>query len=506
LRSGLGLLLKAEVVHPKGEPEQQRYVFRHALIQDAAYESLLKSNRAALHRRIGEVVERDFPDTAATEPEWLAQHFSHAGLPPRAIPYWEMAGLRAGKLAAFAEAGRHYEAALAQVALLPEGPERHGRELGLQIQLAITLSASRGYAADAVEAAYQRARELCGLLGDTAELFPVLRGLVNFYIVRSDMPKSLELSEQCVRLGQETGRPDYQIEACNSLGYTLAYGGELSQGAEALAEAVRIYRAFDGERFEYPSPHDPLVGCLSLLAVVAWILGDARLALRHAQELQAILERRDRPFDQAYGYNFLAVLEQLRGRFDVAAGHAAATIDISRRFGYTLWLITGSAHLASAQARQGGQAESVAALRALIDARSAIGVILGQEELFTYLAEAYRKIGEPWLALGAIEEGFACGRDRGEIFFLAEHYRIRGELLISQGETAKGEADLKEALRVAQGQGARLYQLRAALSLNRHVQGAESRALLEEAFSQIAAEDGALIHEWQEASRLLAQS
>ncbi|CAG0974754.1 partial Adenylate cyclase 1, partial [Gammaproteobacteria bacterium] len=514
LRSSLWTLLKEEVVYAKGEPGQQRYVFRHALIQDAAYESLLKSNRAALHRRIGEVVERDFPDTAATEPEWLAQHFSSAGLPLRAIPYWEQAGQRAGKLAAFAEASRHFQAALAQVALLPEEPSRHAMELGLQLQLALALSASRGYAVDEVEATYQRARELCGLLGDTAELFPVLRGLVSFYLVRCDLAKALELAEQCARLGQESGRPDYQIEACNALGYVLGYGGELKRGAEVLAEGIRTYRALDGERFEYPSPHDPFMGCLSMLSVLALLFGEARQAIRYGQELQETLERRNRPFDQAFGYNFLAFQETLRGRFGIAARHAGQASEISRRFGYMLWLDAANAHravaeghLALAEDDRGALAGAITALKASINARTANGALLSQESFFTELAEAYQKAGEPWLALAAIEEAFVFVRDHGERWFLAENHRIRGELLISQGEREKGEANLKEALRVAESQGAKLFQLRAALSLHQHAQGMdgeiESRALLEEVVSSIAAEDGACIPEWREAARRL---
>jgi len=509
LTEGLEVLLKEEVVFPQGDPARQRYVFRHALIQDAAYESLLKSSRSALHLRIGEAVERDFPDTVAAEPEWLAQHFSNAGLPLRAIPYWERAGLRAGKLAAYLEACRHFEAALAQVAKLPEDPTRHGMELGLQLQLALALSASRGYAAGEVEAAYQRARELCGLLGDTAELFPVLRGLVNFYIVRCNMPKAMELSEQCMRLGQETGRPDYQIEAHNSLGYVLAYGAEQRRGSEVLGKGVEIYRACDGERFEYPSPHNPLMGCLSILAVMAWIAGDACQAIRYDEELQQILERRDRPFDKAYGYVYLAFLEHLRGRYDLSARHASISIDISRRFGYALWLATASIYLASACSQQGKSAESVGTLKALIEGAKAGGAILGVEIFNTLLAEAYRGAGEPWLAIAAIEESFAYGRDLGAQFFLAEHYRIRGEVLVSQGERIKGEADLIEAIRVARGQGAKYFQLRAALSLWRQAQGGgdegQARALLEEAVAQINPEDGAHINEWLEASRCLGR-
>jgi hypothetical protein len=504
LRAGLGRLLAEDFVQPKGELGRQRYAFRHALIQDAAYESLLKSRRAALHLRIAEAVEREFSEIADGEPEWLAQHFSQAGRPARAIPYWERAGLRADRLAAYAEACRHFRSALAQLALLPETAERHGRELSLQIQLSMALQAARGYAVAELADVYRRARELCGLLGDTAEQYPVLRGLVSFYIVRYDMGTALEVSEQCARLGRETGRPEYQIEACNSLGYTYAYTGRLRLGAATAAEGERLHRACGGEHLEYPAPHNPLMGFQALLLKLSWLFGEARQALRYEQALKATLERLESPFNDAYGYAFFAFVEQLRGRFDLAAAHAATTVDVSRRCQLLYMLEVGKGNLASAQARS-GQAEAIEALKTAIATRNAQGALLHQEYFCAQLAEAYLSAGEPWLALAAAEDGLALCRKHGELMFLAELRRLRGELLASQGERTQGEAGLREAIETARRQGAKLFELRAALGLHRLGLGAdgEARALLAAAAAQIGPEDGILIPEWREAERRL---
>jgi len=198
----------------------------------------------------------------------------------------------------------------------------------------------------------------------------------------------------------------------------------------------------------------------------------------------------------------------LRGRFDLAARHGASAVEVSQAFGYKLWLDVGRSNSAAAAGRQGLPPGSITALRASIDDRIASGSITILQYYFIQLAELHRIADDPWLALAAIEEAFAYGCGHGELWFLAEHHRVRGELLISQGERAKGEADLREALKTAQSQGARLFQLRAALSLRRHAQGgdgeAQARTLLAEAARQIAAEDGACIGEWREAARLLA--
>jgi len=510
LGDALDVLVREEVVYPKGDESHPRYVFRHALLQDAAYESMLKSSRAALHRRIGEAVERGFPDIVATEPEWLAQHFASANLPSRAIPYWEQAGQRAGRLAAFAEAGRHFEAALGQLAKLPEEPARHGQELGLQLQLGTALTASLGYAADAVEVAYQRARALCGLLGDTAELFPVLIGLTNFYIVRGHLGRALELAWQIVRLTRQTGQLAQQVVAHCALGYTLAYAGRLREAEETLAGNLKTCQECGGEGLEYPGvPNGTDVTILALLSIVEWMAGQCRRSFRHSGALEDLLAGRGRrleAYDQAYAHGFLGFLELLRGRFDHVARHTALVTEISRAADYKLWLLVGQAHEVLVNARLGGiSPAAIKALRTSLDARIAGGSVTIVQYYIMQLAEFYRAVDEPWLALAAIEEAFAYDREDGELWFLAEHHRVRGELLLSQGEAEKGEADLRQALKTAQSQGAKLFQLRAALSLWRMAAGgAEAAGVLGEALRQIDPEDGALLPEWQEAARLLA--
>ena len=207
LQQGMRQLVDAELVYQRGLPPRNRYVFKHALIQDAAYQSLLKSTRQQYHQRIAQVLAERFPEIAETQPELLAQHYTEAGLAQQAIPYWQRAGQRAAGRSAHAEAIGHFHKALEVLALLPDTPERAQQELMLQRALGASLLATRGFAAPEVEHAYSRARALCQRLGDSHEIGPVLFGLWGFYEVRGDLRSARELAEQLLTLAQRSTRP-----------------------------------------------------------------------------------------------------------------------------------------------------------------------------------------------------------------------------------------------------------------------------------------------------------
>ena len=182
LRRGLHQLVEAEFLYQQGLPPQATYLFKHALIQEAAYQSLLKSTRQQYHQRVAQVLEAQFPDTAETQPELLAHHYAEAGLLAQALPYWQQAGQRALQRSAHLEAMHHLTRGLEVLAALPETPERTQHELVLQLTLGPALMALKGQAAPEVGQAYARARELCRQVGETPQLFPILLGLWRFYL------------------------------------------------------------------------------------------------------------------------------------------------------------------------------------------------------------------------------------------------------------------------------------------------------------------------------------
>src|SRR5262249_47805427 len=184
LQRGLHQLVEAEFLYQQGLPPQATYVFKHALIQEAAYQSLLRSTRQQYHQRIAQVVEERFPEICAMQPELLAHHYTEAGVPGKALPYWQRAGERAVQRSAYVEAVAHLSQGLALLTTLPVTPERLQQELDAQITLGPALMATKGQPSPDVAQAYARARELCQQVGETPQLFSVLGGLHRFYFAR----------------------------------------------------------------------------------------------------------------------------------------------------------------------------------------------------------------------------------------------------------------------------------------------------------------------------------
>jgi len=186
-QQGLAQLVNAELVYQRGLPPRSRYIFKHALIRDAAYQSLLKSTRQQYHQRGAQALEAQFRDTVETQPELVAQRYTEADLPGQAVTYWQKAGQRAIERSAYVEAINHLTKALELLQALPDTPDRTRYELDLQTALGPALMVTQGYTAPEVEKAYLQARELCLQLGETPQLFPVLRGLWVFYFVRTEL-------------------------------------------------------------------------------------------------------------------------------------------------------------------------------------------------------------------------------------------------------------------------------------------------------------------------------
>ena len=206
LQRGLKQLVEAELVYQSGVPPQARYLFKHALIQDTAYQSLLKSRRQQLHQTIGKVLEEQFPETKETHPELVAHHYTEAGLIAQAIPYWQQAGQRASQRGANAEAVRHLTTGLELLRSLPDTPDRTQQELTLQLALGAALIATKGFAAPEVEHAYRRAQELCEQVGESAALHSARR-LGALLAMRAEHRTACALADQLLRIAQKTQDP-----------------------------------------------------------------------------------------------------------------------------------------------------------------------------------------------------------------------------------------------------------------------------------------------------------
>ncbi len=476
----------AELVQPISDADGGSYRFRHALIQDAAYGTLLRATRQRLHGRIAEAIEARFPETAESAPELLAHHFTQAADAPHAVPYWRRAGLRAASRAANAEASRHFEAALTQLALLPITPERLGLELELQVQLGLALSAWRGYAAPGVETAYRRARELCHMMGDVAELFPVIRGLCTFYIVRTDLTAAHELALQCVRLGEETARPDYLVEGYSALGYVLYYFGQLDKAVELLSRSIEIYRNADGEKLVYPSAQDPCIASLCLLSHAQCLQGRLPEARRTADEAIELAQRLNRPFEMAYARGYCAMLENLLGNPLLALNHAQQCLAISQERGFMIWLGVGTIQLCCAMTATGNAQGAVDMLEGTFAAWLAGGAKLSTPFCKAWIARTRLALGHAVEAAAAIDEGLAASAESRERYMDADLLRLKADVALTRGERGAAAEALRESLRIAAEQGTRLFELRSATALYRLEPDAAAREYLERVLRPLA--------------------
>jgi predicted ATPase len=451
-----------------GSPPLATYRFRHALIQETAYNSLLKSIRVRYHERIAGVIVERFPEVAENQPELLAQHYSSAGSARQAATYWKKAGSLAMERSANKEATGHFTAGLDLLPQLPEDLTRISLELELRLQLGMSITASEGYAVSGVGEAYQRARELCGVLGNTAELYPVLRNLCSFYVVRDDLNNAKQLAEECLRLGQETQEAEFLIEGYTIIGYVLTYMGDLENGTASLEKAMQEYRSCNGKRLKYPTSQEPGVASLCLLALNRWMLGDSPGGSQCNQDAIDLAEELKRPFDIAYAHCFAAMFHNLRCEFANAVHHAEVTIEISLKHDFFAWLSWGTMQRAIAKGRLGDGKEAIGQRTSTLAAWQAGGGEIATSYFLCGLAMVYRAEGNVEEALNTVEKAIDHAKRHDEHWYESVLYRTRGELVALGGTPTRGaaEADLSRAVEIARGQGAKLLELQAALKLH----------------------------------------
>src|SRR5215813_1628470 len=236
----LGRLVQAELLYQRGVPPQVTYVFKHALIQEAAYQSLLKSKRQQYHQQTVHIMEQRFAEIAETQPELLAHHYIEAGLPAQALPYWQRAGQHASERSANHEAVSHFTKGLELLKALPETPEHTRQELELQLALGPLLRMIKGHAALEVEQTYTRAYELSQQVGDSLQHVAALVSLVRFYLNRAEIQTARDLAEQCLTLAQHVQEPALLQDAHCMLGVTLFFQGELVAARAHLEHGIAL--------------------------------------------------------------------------------------------------------------------------------------------------------------------------------------------------------------------------------------------------------------------------
>src|SRR5262249_5414368 len=284
LRQWLHQLVGAELLYQRGVPPQATYVFKHALIQDAAYQSLLRSTRQQYHHQIVQVLEAQFPATVETQPELLAHHATEAGLTAQAVAYWQRAGQQAVECSAHLEAITHCTRGLALLQHLPDSSKRTQLELELQVTLGPPLSVMRGPTAPEVKQTYDRAQALCAQVGETPQLLPTLWGLSRFYRNQGALSMAREMGEQLVQLAERVTDPTYRLVAHDSLGDALFHLGEYATAAMHLEPAIALIDPTMQPVLALRHGLAPGVRCLTIAGLTLWCLGWPTQAVQRSQE------------------------------------------------------------------------------------------------------------------------------------------------------------------------------------------------------------------------------
>jgi class 3 adenylate cyclase/predicted ATPase len=469
LGRGLHQLVEAEFLYQQGLPPEATYRFKHALIQDAAYQSLLRSTRQQYHQRIAQVLEARFPERCETQPELLAHHYTEAGLAEQAMGYWQRAGQQASERSANLEAVSHFTTGIALLTTLPETPAHTQQALALHIALGAALQMAKGFGAPEVERAYARARELCQQVGETPEIVPVLYGLYRFYLGRLQLHTVREIGETLLRLAQRAHDPALAVIAHYALGTTWFCLGALPAARQHLEEGLTRYTPDQRRAPVFRMGHDPGVACRTWAAMTLWLLGYPEQALVRLHDALALAQELSHPFSLAFARCIAAFVSQFLR--DVPAVHeqAEATVALSTEQGFPLWVTWGTILHGWARAMQDQGAEEMAEVRQGIAACRAVGNALYVQYFCTILADVAAHLGYIEDGLQALAEAHTLVEQHEERWWEADICRLRGVLLLRQTETPQAEAEawLQRALDVARRQEAKSLELRAAMSLSR---------------------------------------
>lgn len=482
LRRKLDRLVESELVYRRGLPPRTRYFFKHALIQEAAYASLLRSRRRQTHERIVHALEERFPEVVVSQPELLAHHCTEAGLVSLAVDYWKRAGERAASSGG-PEWIAHLNRALALLATLPESTERDRREISIQVALGVAEGHFRSFGVPECERAFTRAWMLSRRTGSTALLLPVLRGLHMNALVRAETFKAAEISAQLVLAAEEDGDAVFRMTASQVQAFIHFMLGELPAAQERIDKALALY---DPEvsylDLKIPGGGDASLEMLFIHSWVLWFAGYPDQALRRSRECLERARRFPYPITLFVPSYFNGDLHMYRREpAEVATvGTELVRIGVDQRFG--LALPVGLFHQGWALAEQGQPDEGIARMRAGIQASLNLGARFGLTHHLAVLADSCLRAGRIEEGLAGVAEALAIA-EAGWRSMNPELYRIQAELRFRQGAPAV-EVDglLGRALDSSRRHGAKSLELRAAISYARirreQGQGEEGLAVL----------------------------
>ena len=469
LSAALGQLEEAELLLRRGTPPEASYSFKHALVQEAAYESLLKSRRQLLHRQIGDVLREKFPIVAETEPELLAYHFTEAGLSGIALEWWRKAGQQALKRSAYTEAIAHLGKAVTIADGLPDEPGRAMNRLDLQIAYGRALRGSLGHSAPETVAAWTRARQLAADINDPVELAPIHAGLFNACFTQGEMAPMRELAEAIMSAANR--RPESPVAAIVAhwtSGVTCWLAGDYLNARVHLEQALAIYGAernpatFKASTLDLPSV------IMRFLALVLWPLGRIDRARRLAREAVSAPGEK-RALAQANGLVQKAVFDGLYGVHPPMLQQTETILALAHEHAMPLYVAAGTYLNGLAKWRAGDGMSGLADMRRGWTLLHENDCYLCEPFWAMQVAVANAEAGQVETGLEILRELSAWTEQSGQHWLDAEMHRVQGELLLrcDQPNVSSSEDAFNRALEIARSQQTKTFELRSALGLAR---------------------------------------
>ena len=485
LDHGLKQLTESGLAFRDGTIPKAVYTFKHALVQDVAYDSLLKSRRQELHGKIARAVEEQFPSLKDAEPELLAHHYTEAGLAEAAIAHWQEASQRAMQRSAHIEAERHLRKGLAVLETMGETVARSRLGISLQNALGVCLMPTRGFGNPEVANAFATAAAIAGKEGDARGLFVALRGQGQYQMISGDLRTARDQAGNILALAEKIDDPGFFIEA-HHLGWSaLTFTGDFAAARRHAEQGRALYDRGRDHRLTYRfSGHDPGMCCRSFGSLAAWQLGFPDTALAMCRDGLALAEAVSHPFSVTIALWGMGILALLRRDSSELRVTGETMIAHCQEKGFAPFIPVGKIFRGGALAAEGSLAQGVADIREGIAGVRSKGTEYTVPTFLAWMAALCLASGQMEQGVTALEEGLAMSEKNADRFSLPEFHRLKGELLLAAPRRAESaaEACFREAIEIARAQDGKVFELRATTSLARlwgaRNRRAEARALL----------------------------